>query len=1441
MIQKIIDLSIRHKGVVCLLMVAWVIGGLYALRGLPLDAVPDITNNQVQIITVAPDLGAEDIEQFISYAVEVNMANLPGVEEIRSVSRFGLSVVTVVFDEDMGTFLPRQLVNEQLGKVQEQIPQGFGTPEMGPITTGLGEVYQYILKVDDQFSDRYNLTDLREMQDWIIRRQMAMVPGVVEVNGFGGAVKQYEVQLNPDQLNGMNLTIADVYQALEKNNANTGGAYIERNHKANFIRGEGLLRSVADIEQVVVTNNTGLPILIKDVGKVAIGHAIRYGALTADGQGETVGGMVMMLKGGNSNQVIGAIKERMAQIQKSLPEGVRIVPFHDRSELVAQTTSTVIQNLLEGGLIVVFILVLLLGNWRGGLIVASTIPLSLLFAFMMMRTFGVWANLMSLGAIDFGIIVDGAVIIVESAVFMLHQRLGSKQEESRDEVVRNASGKMMNAAFFGQLIILIVFIPLLALEGVEGKMFKPMALTFSFAIVGAMILCLTYVPMVSAYFLKVKERSTPNFGARAVAFLERKFEPVLTYALNNGKKAIGIAVVFLVVSFGIFSRMGGEFIPKLDEGDFAFHVILKPGSALSETIDGTSRVERLIMEHFPEVKHVVSRIGVADVPTDPMPMDVADVIVNLKPKDQWREGMSKQQLVHEVEALLTQVPGINFEFTQPIEMRFNELLTGVREDIAVKIYGDDLKVLAKIAKDAGALIQGIDGVGDLKVEATDGQPQMQVKLNRAHLAKYGASVEEVNEAIHAAFAGGVAGTIFEGERRFELVVRLAKSHRQDITDLQQLYIRLENGVSIPLSELATISYEPGPMQISRDDTNRRTYVGINVRGRDVASLVGEIQQRLDEQLQMPPGYFVRYGGAFENFERAKRKLQLLVPMVLLLIFVLVYFALGKIKETLMIYMAIPMAVVGGIVSLWLRGMPFSISAGVGFIVLFGVAVLNGLVLIQGYEELAHLPLRERLIKGTTRRLRPILLTASTDILGFLPMAISNGAGAEVQRPLATVVIGGLFTACLLTLVILPILYQFIHQSKKMQGSHIKAVMATFLMLVLPFSLRAQATQTMQNEQDISLEQALERARNNYPSLKQAAYGVAQQKALRQSAYNFGSTQISSGGEEIGTDGRGVYTPVMFSQQNIDVFGMHSKAKYFEQAGKTAEAFQQLQWQNLKKRVSKDWVLSSVAYARMEWMNRFMAFNQDFEQRAKLMYESEATGKLDYLAARNKMQLLKTQQAQVHQDYYTQLAGLQQWLMTDTMFVVKATPEQYLQPLSVNAADVGAHPLLLYYQQQTALADQAVNVEQAKFLPKLNVQYGWQRIEGQSGFYTWQAGISLPLVFNAQKGKIKAAKMAREGIHAQQLEQAVQLKTQLKQQSMIFAKWQRSVDNYRSVLLPLAEEQIETARFSYEKGAVDYISYIQSMDGAMQVYQAYYDALGALLVAQIDLEYLLTQL
>lgn len=1426
MINKIISFSIKNKALIGLMTLGLIIGGIFSISKVPLDAMPDITNNQVLVITTAPNLGTEDIEQFVTYQVELAVANLPDVTEIRSISRFGLSVVTIVFKERAGTYLPRQLVSEALAEVKQKIPDGFGEPFIAPISTGLGEIYQYTLEVHPDFDTIYDDMELRTIQDWIVKRQMAMVSGVVEVNSFGGRGKQYEVSINPDKLRSMGLTISDVFNALEENNQNTGGAYIEKNFQANFIRGEGLMRSLDDIKNTLVANIDGQPIFIRDVAEVNYGSFVRYGAFTKNGKGEAVGGIVMMLKGENSNDVIKAVKERITLIQKSLPEGVVIKPFLDRSKLIKSTTSTVAENLSLGALIVIFVLVIFLGNLRGGLIVASTIPLALLFAFIMMNIFGVWANLMSLGALDFGILVDGAVIIVESMIFYLHKKnlIGTKLDQSkRNEIAYSSASKMMNSAFFGQLIILIVFIPVLALQGVEGKMFIPMAMTFGFAVLGVVVLCLTYIPMMASLFLQPPKTDKKSWGDKLIGLLEKIYSPMIDWALKRSRIVIAIAVALLISGGFLFTRMGAEFIPKLDEGDFAFQAFLKPGTSLTEVIKTSTRLEQIVLENFPdEIESVQSRIGVADLPMDPMPIDIADIFVILNPQEEWTKADSKEELIDKVKEKVSVLAGINFEFTQPIEMRFNELLTGIREDVAVKLYGDDLEMLADKAEEISGLISGIDGVAGLKAEATRGLPQITVHYNRNKLGLYNLTIKDLNTIIESAFSGGVAGSIYEGERMFDLVVRLDEEHRTSIDDIRNLFVNLPDGNQIPLKEVAEISYQQGPMQISRDNTNRRTYVGINVEGRDVKSLVEEIQRTLDEKLVLPTGYYIRYGGAFENLERASKRLSLVVPLALALIFMLVFFAIKSLKQTLMIYVAIPFAAVGGVFSLFFRDMPFSISAGVGFIVLFGVAVLNGLVLISGFNELKEegkLQINEIIKKGSIRRIRPILLTASTDILGFLPMAISTSAGAEVQRPLATVVIGGMLTSTLLTLIVLPILYKFVESEKtdrRLPRIGKVGLPAIFIITLFIFSGRVEA-----QDSPITLQQAIERAYEKYPSIKAASLEVDKQKALKATAYELGSTSIYTGKEEVSNNSLGIQNKIGIEQSNIDVFGIFAKSNLYNAKNQQAMSGMNLAEYALARDVSLAWY--NAVFAKKQWLlfNQLDTLYAAFQKAAELRYKTQATSKIEYLSAAAKYKELQVNIKKAESKYLATLQLLNQYLLYPKAVDVNIQNlEGHVFNNSSESDSLDESPLLNYYSTGVDVAELAWKAEKSNILPKFSLGYKVQAVDGNSGFYGWEAGISVPLVFFSQSGKNKASKIDFQ-IVGQQYEQAqLELSAVYNQQISRLNALSQVIDYYQTDALPLADEQIEASKLAYRLGNIDYIQFIQNVEAAIDTKQGF---------------------
>ncbi len=1031
MLNKIIEFSIKNKLIVGLFTLVLLFYGIYQVTKLPIDAVPDITNNQVQVITIAPSFGATDIERLVTFPIEQANNNISGLKEIRSFSRFGLSLVTIVFDDETDIYWARQQVAERLQKVQTQIPQGIGSPELGPVSTGLGEIYQYVVRPKKGYEKKYNETELRTIQDWIVRRQLLGVKGVAEVSSFGGKLKQYEIAINPNKLQSYGLTISDVFTAVEKNNQNTGGSYIEKGATSLFIRSEGLIGKVEDIENIAIKSTaSGTPLFIRDVADVKIGFATRYGAMTYNDQGEVSGAVVMMLKGANSSDVIKNVKERVALIQKTLPEGVVIEPFLDRTKMVNNAIGTVEKNLLEGALIVIFVLVVFLGNFRAGLLVASVIPLAMLFAIILMNTFGVSGNLMSLGALDFGLIVDGAVIIVEAVMHQLthSKKLKNESELSQkkmDKEVQTSASKMMNSAVFGQIIILIVYLPIFTLQGIEGKMFKPMAQTVAFALLGAFILSLTYIPMMSALFLSKKVKHEPNLSDRLMIKIEMRYQHLLQKILKYPKIVISSVVTLFIIAVITLTTLGGEFIPALEEGDFAVDTRVLTGSNLNTTIESTQKAAHILKTQFPEVEKVVTKIGSGEVPTDPMAMDASDMIVVMKDKNEWKSAKTFDEMAAKMGKALENVPGITTGFQYPVQMRFNELMTGARQDVVCKIFGENLDTLALYAQKLGKIVNTVEGTQNLYIEPVTGMPQVVIEYNRNIIAQYHLTIDDINKVINTAFAGQSTGLVFEGEKRFDLVVRLNNNQRKDIEDVQNLLIPTPQGTQIPLSQLANVEIKNGPNQIQREDAKRRIVVGFNVRGRDVQSIVNELQQKADKQIKYPAGYYTTYGGAFENLNKAKERLMIAVPVSLFLIFLLLFFAFNSVKHGLLIYSAIPLSAIGGIFFLALRGMPFSISAGVGFIALFGVAVLNGIVLISEFNQLKSegmTDLHRIVLMGTKVRLRPVLMTAFVASLGFLPMAVSNGAGAEVQRPLATVVIGGLMIATFLTLFVLPILY-----------------------------------------------------------------------------------------------------------------------------------------------------------------------------------------------------------------------------------------------------------------------------------------------------------------------------------------------------------------------------------------------------------------------------------
>ena len=1032
MFQRIIKFSIENKLIIGVFTTALIVWGMWSLAHLPFDATPDITNNQVQIIVTSQSTGAEEMEQNVTMPIETVLANIPRVKERRSISRSGMAVITMVFDDGADNYWARELIDQQLGAVKERLPENVEV-ELAPISSGLGEIYHYTIRAEKGYEDKYSLTDLRTIQDWIVRRQLSGTPGIAEVSGWGGYVKQYEVDINLERLSAMGVTIGELYNALNENNENTGGGYIEHLSNQYYIRGLGLVETLGDIEKIVVKTQGGVPVLVGDVAHVHFGHATRYGAVTRNGEGEVVAGITLMLKGENFQEVIRNVKERIADIRKNLPEGVIIEPFIDRTQLVNRVTNTIARNLLEGGFIVIFILVLFLGNYRAGLVVASVIPLAMLFAFGMMRVFGVSGNLMSLGAIDFGIIVDGAVIIVEAVVARMNLAQNAGPQDI-DELVYESSSRIRQSAAFGEIIIMMVYLPMMTLTGIEGKMFRPMAMTIFFAILGAFILSLTYVPMMSAIMLRhpmtgrlmcQMERTTMMLSTNIMTRLQLWYLPAVAKCLNHGKEVIAIMVTLFAASLLLMGSLGAEFIPSLEEGDFAAEISMAQGTSLTQMVETCTKAEQILKEQFPEIKQAVTRIGSAEIPTDPMPVERADMLIALTPKAQWTSARTKDEMQEKMEEALSVIPGLSVEMSQPIQMRNNELITGIRQDVAVKIYGSDTEVLAELADKVRHLIKNVEGVGTPYVEKVNGLPQLQVAYNRQLLAKYGISVRQANDVLQSAFAGKVAGKVNEENRQFDIVLRIHKDDRNALTNFDELSVPALSGVSVPLQQLSTISYKEAPAQISHEDGERSIFVGFNVKGRDVSSTVSDIRQILDAQLGMPVGYHYSFGGEFENLQSATRRLMVAIPVALALILLLLYATLKSLRETLFVATAIPLSAIGGIVALWLRGMPMSISAGIGFIALFGVAVLNGIVLVGQFNALERqgiIDVRQRILEGCRYRLRPVVMTALVASFGFLPMALSTSDGAEVQRPLATVVIGGLLTATLLTLFVIPAIY-----------------------------------------------------------------------------------------------------------------------------------------------------------------------------------------------------------------------------------------------------------------------------------------------------------------------------------------------------------------------------------------------------------------------------------
>ncbi|MBC3784885.1 CusA/CzcA family heavy metal efflux RND transporter [Spirosoma utsteinense] len=1451
MFDAIIRFSIRNKLVVGAFVLALIGWGGYSAYYLPVDAVPDITNNQVVVITQTPALAAQEAERFITTPLELAMANLQNVEEIRSVSKLGISVLTVVFTEDTDMLKARQLVSEQLQTAVQTIPADYGRPFLAPITTGLGEIYQYTIVPQPGYEHKYSLTELRTVQDWIVKRQLAGVPGVIEISSFGGYLKQYEVAVDPERLRASGVTLTELADAMARNNANTGGSYIERNSQAYFIRGEGVVGSLKDIENTIIRTRNGLPVRIGNVAAVRFGHAVRFGALTRNGQGEAVGAVVLMLKGADSETTINNVKERIKRIQASLPEGLRVVPFIDRTKLIGKTISTVERNLLEGGLIVVFVLLLLMGNWRAGLIVASVIPLAMLFTLGMMKTLGLSANLMSLGAIDFGLIVDGSIIIVEAVLhhFGQDKKLIGRtlNADEMDEAVFESASAIRRSAAFGEIIILIVYLPILSLTGIEGKMFRPMAETVSFAILAALILSLTYVPMMAALLLPRTVVAKRTVSDRIMDWLYRGYEPMVVWALRWRKTVVLVALGMLAGVVLLFSRLGGEFIPQLDEGDMAIDFRMPSGTSLSATIDATLKAERALQTHFHEIRQVVARVGASEVPTDPMNVEQCDLMMNMKDRSEWTNATDRDDMAAKMADVLEQeVPGSSSEFTQPIQMRFNEMMTGVKSDIVVKIFGDDLQVLFDQATACGRQIEKIPGISSVRVEQTVGLPQINVQYDRAKLAQYGVAVSDVNRLIKAGFAGEITGPVYEGERRYDMVVRLDSAHRQTMGDLSGLYVSLPDGHSIPITEVATIQYVQAPAQISHDGTKRRITIGVNIRGRDVESVVGDIQQRLGAKVKLPPGYYFTYGGAFENLQRAKDRLSVAVPVALFLIFLLLFATFGSLRYALLIFSSIPLAAIGGVLALWLRDMPFSISAGVGFIALFGVAVLNGIVLI-GYlnelEKAGEQNLTERIMHGIRVRFRPVIMTAAVASLGFLPMALSTSAGAEVQKPLATVVIGGLFTATLLTLLVLPVLYSLVAGRNKRNTDRPSRVVPTALLVGLMVGAgtvaigqapvptpRLQPAVVGRTGEEIpapvlSLSQALDLANRQSLLLRGSTLEIESQRALVGSAFDPAKTNVEV---QIGQIQARPTDYVLGATQLFAMPSFYRAQKQLYQSAATS-AERRLVFRRVQLHTEIKQVYYRLLYdAQVSvLLRRQDSLYQNAARAATVRYKTGETNRLEQVSAETRLQSVQLRQLTLRADIEANTRALQLLVNTSDPIRVDTTLALRrdltgLEPLA-DSARLASSPALSVLEQDRTVSRNQTYLERQRLKPDLLLGYYNQSILREAGYNVVPAGVALPLFTQATKARIAAARI-NEQITDNNLTYS---QTQLTGQLAIL---QRNAETIRASLayfeqgaLPQARLIQSTALRSYRAGEIDYVEFFQAIQQAFVIEEEYLNA------------------
>lgn len=1466
MLHKIVAFSVKNKLIIGLFTLAMAIGGAYSMYKIPINSMPDITSNQVSVITQSPTLSAEEVEKLVTYPIELSLSNLPGVKEIRSVSRFGLSNITVVFKEDMGIYNPRQVIAHKLQQVQGKLPEDAKKPTLAPISTGLGEIYQYVLTPKKGYDTAYTARELRSIQDWIVKRRMALTEGVAAVNSFGGDLKEYVVAINPDRLNSMDVSITEIFRSLEQNNQNSGSAYIQKNNNAYYIRAEGLLQggNLEEIRNIVVKNINGSPITIGDVAKVRVGTAQKYGAMTVNGIGEQVGGIVMMLRGANSNEVITNVKDRMESIRKILPEGVKVKPFLDRSELIGKAIGTVQKNLIEGGLIVIFILVIILGSWRSGIIVGSVVPLSLLFAFIIMQLTGVRASLLSLGAIDFGIIVDGAVILTEFMVFQFTQNspalqglTGKALQDKKDEIAIESNSRLLKSVIFSMLIIFIVFIPILTLSGVEGRMFRPMALTFMYALLGALLLCIFYVPMMGALLMTSGEEGKKGrfnilkVGDKLLNFLYKLYLPLQRLTLRWKGVTLLLVGILLGGTYYTFSNMGANFMPTLREGNLVVDVNMDPATSLKRTKKTSTRIEKVLLKQFPEIEMVVSRIGASEIPTDPHGIAKFHSYVNLKDYENWTSADNLEELQSKIKEALDKIPGAMIQINQPIQLRFNEMLTGIYQDIGVKLYGSNLDTLWKKANEAAGIIRNTRGAADVKVEQIAGLPQLNVDYKRAQLAQYGLNVAPINDVIRSFQAGRKVGVVYEGERRYNLDVKFQEKHAQGISDLRNTLIETPDGQKIPLKEVASIQYSTGPAQISRDNTYRRIVVGLNARNRDVESLVNEIKDKLNAKIELPSGYYFEYAGDFEALKQAKQRLAVVVPIALLSVFILLFFSLRSFKHAAMIFTVIPLAAVGGVWILFFRGMDFSITAGIGFIVLFGIAVLDGSVLMNVFNDLKYREgiqdIHERVKKGTERRFRQVILVSAVAIGGFLPMATAVSTGASLQRPLSTVVIGGLISTALLTLIVLPIIYSLFEEGHWKRIFKGKAPLIAALLLGSSLLSHTPALAQKKNQaKPISLKQAIETAYQKHPRVQASELSIKRQQALQKTAINIGKTEPffnRQTGPVGGSEGSGAPTVTTWG---IEHEGIAFPTVYSSRSSMLNEKLQRSR-QNLavtKNRIKRD---VTKAYYRVAYGKSRLAFfkyldsvYRNFLKAAEVRYETGAISKVEKVSAEGKYREIQVRLKKARQD----LQRFRKTLKTELglekgITITLDSIQQFRMPMQPDTSQLRKNPLLDFYRQSIQVQQSQEAVEQNKLLPSFSLEAGRMNFGNTSGA-TYRIGVGIPLWSRPQQGRIQSAQIEVKRSRTQYRNAKLQLRQDFQQARQNYQKHLSEVQYYREKGLDVARQLLRNANKSFKAGAIDYVAYVQFVDQAINIRLKYLRALHNLNQSSIRLTYLMGQ-